>query len=131
MDTILKVIVLLASAWLAYIVARGERSGRALSPSAIVGVFLMLFGGIAFGLLRVESFFAPKLIDFKNARFVSDGLTAMITDASDTDLLVGGLIVLAGLVVLSLDLLGKVDVMSKLDSAIGNAAHRPSSPSGD
>ena len=130
MDTILKVIVLLASAWFAYIVARGERGARSLSSSAVVGVFLTLFGSIAFGLLRVESYFSPKLIDVKNAHFISSGYSATLSDASEGNLLIAGLIVLAALVVLALDLLGKVDVMSKLDAAIGNTAHRPS-PGGD
>jgi hypothetical protein len=130
MDTILKLIVLLASAWLAYVVARGERGVRAVSPSAVIGIFLAVFGSIGFGLLRIENYFAPKLVDEKNLHGVLNGMTVTYSDAKDGSLLVAGLVLLAALVVLSLDLLGKVDLMSKLDAAIGNAAHRPS-PGGD
>jgi hypothetical protein len=131
MDTILKVIVLLASAWLAYVVARGERGVRTVSPAAIVGIFLTLFGSIAFGLLRVESYFTPKIIDVNNLQVYGNTIQALVTDSGEGSLLIAGLLVLAALVVLSLDLLGKVDVMSKLDAAIANTAHRPSSPGGD
>lgn len=131
MDTILKVIVLIVSAWFAYVIMRAERGGRAWAPSSLVAAFLMLFGGVAFGLLRIESYFAPKLIDAENLRFIGDTGSATLTSASDTDLFVGGVIVIAVVVVLALDLLGKIDVMSKVNEAIANAANKGTTPSGD
>lgn len=112
MDAIVWLVILLVSAVLAYMVTAGERGARAWQPMTSIGIFLALFGMISSGLLIVwSSLLRPKLVD---------------EFPSENTLLFVGLIVIAALVVLALDLLGTIDVMSKMTSSI----NRPNIGSG-
>jgi cytochrome bd-type quinol oxidase subunit 2 len=120
MDAIVWLVLMLVSAWLAYMAVSGERHLRAWQPVTAVGLFLALFGGIAFGLNTVwDRFFRPKLVD---------------DFASPNTLLFVGLIIVAALVVLVLDLLGTIDVMSKVQGAATSRADTirrpPAGPAG-
>jgi hypothetical protein len=88
---------------LAYTIVVSERRGRTWSPVTTIGIFLALFGLIRLALDGTWSWLSPKLTD---------------TIPSETDLLLGGLVILAVLVVLALDLLGKVDVMTKVRQGV-------------
>jgi hypothetical protein len=79
-------------------------------------VFLALFGAISFGLLGVWSHLAPKLVD----QF-----------ASDNSLFFVGLIVTAALVVLVLDLLGTINVMSRVQDSINRPSTGGNASGGD
>jgi hypothetical protein len=113
MDAIVWLVLMLVSAWLAYTVVAGERRGGTWSGAAGVGLFMAVFGGVLFGLLAVwERLLRPKLVD---------------DFASENTLLFVGLLVVAVLVVLVLDLLGTIDVMSKVQGATNrpDTARRP------
>ena len=106
----------LASAVLAYMVTAGERGTRAWQPITSVGIFLALFGTISGGLLTVWSrLLSPKLVD---------------EFPSENTLLFVGLLVVAALVVLVLDLLGTIDVMSKVIASTNRANVGPGGASG-
>jgi cytochrome bd-type quinol oxidase subunit 2 len=120
MDAIVWLILMLLSAWLAYAAISGEGRARAWQPMTSVGLFLAVFGGIAFGLLMVwDRFFRPKLVD---------------DFASANTLLFIGLLIAAALVVLVLDLLGTIDIMSKVQGATAGRADSirrpPAGPAG-
>lgn len=109
MDAIVWLVILLASAILAYMVAAGERGARSWRPLTSVGIFLAIFGTISLGLLNIWStLLRPKLVD------VGDY-------PGENTLLFIGLIIVAALVVLILDLLGTIDVMSKMTATIDRA----------
>jgi hypothetical protein len=114
-DAIIWLVLLLLSAWLAYEVTASERRSRAWGGAAAVGVFLLAFGAISVGLLTVwNNLLRPKLVD---------------DFPSENTLLFVGLIVVAALVVLILDLLGTINVISAARAQMGQmSANRPSSP---
>jgi hypothetical protein len=117
MDAIVWLVILLASALLAYMVTAGERGARAWQPLTGVGVFLALFGTISFGLLTVwDRLFAPKLVD----EFPGENTLLFI-----------GLLVVGALVVLVLDLLGTIDVMSKVTASMNRPNIGPGGAAGD
>lgn len=116
MDAIVWLVLALVSIWLAYTVVTGERRGRAWAPATSVGVFLAIFGGTFYGLFTVwNTFFRPKLVD---------------DFASENTLLFVGLLVVAALVAMILDLLGTVDIMSKVQGNTGRQNTTQSPPSG-
>jgi len=116
-DAIVWLVILLASAMLAYMVTAGERGTRAWQPMTSINIFLALFGTISGGLLAVwNNLFRPKLVD---------------EFPSENTLLFVGLVVVAALVVLVLDLLGTVDVMSKVTASANRANVGPGGASGD
>lgn len=117
MDAIVWLVILLASALLAYMVTAGERGARAWQPMTSIGVFLALFGTISIGLMTVwNTLLRPKLVD---------------DFPSENTLLFMGLIVVAALVVLILDLLGTIDVMGRVTSAANSANIGRGGASGD
>jgi hypothetical protein len=119
MDTIVQVILMIVSAWLAYAVVSAEWRARTRVPTTLIGLYLAVFGGISFGLLSVWNWLSPKLTD---------------TFPSESDLLVGGIVVVAALVVFALDLLGTIDLMGQLQQSINRANSgrpNPGGPSGD
>jgi hypothetical protein len=78
---------------------------------------MAVFGGTLFGLFTVwNTFFRPKLVD----QF-----------ASENTLLFVGLIVAAAMVVAVLDLLGTIDVMSKIQGGTSRPAAPPPGPGAD
>lgn len=108
MDAIVWLVLALVSIWLAYTVASGERRGRSWAPVTSVGVFMAIFGGTFYGLFTVwNTFFRPKLVD---------------DFASENTLLFVGLLVVAALVAMILDLLGTIDIMSKIQGGTGRPA---------
>lgn len=112
MDTIFKVILLVLAAVFAYAAVAAERPARKWSPVTTIGVYLALFGAVAFGFLRVQSYYSPKLTDIDSF-------------PSDTDLLIGGLVALVAVIVLALDLLGTIDLMGQLQRAISGGSGSP------
>jgi len=110
MDAIVWLVLALGSIYLAYSVVAGERRGRAWAPTTSVGVFMAVFGGSFYGLMTIwEAFFRRKLVD---------------DFASENTLLFVGLLVVAAMVVMILDLLGTVDLMSKIQGG----TTRPAGP---
>jgi hypothetical protein len=110
MDAIVWLVLALVSIWLAYTVVSSERRGRAWAPVTSVGVFMAIFGGTFYGLFTVwNMFFRPKLVD---------------DFASENTLLFVGLLIVAALVAMVLDLLGTIDIMSKVQGS----TNRPSGP---
>ncbi|RIK39115.1 MAG: hypothetical protein DCC58_15770 [Chloroflexi bacterium] len=105
MDTIFRVIIWIIAAVFAYSVVASERRARAWSPLVIIGVYLTFFGATTFALLNVYNFFSPKITDGRSF-------------PSETDWLVGGLVVLTVVVVLALDLLDKIDIMGQIQRAV-------------
>lgn len=103
MYAVIWLVLMLASAWLSYTIVAGERRNRSWASVTSVGVFLALFGGIAYGLQSVWAALASKLVD---------------QYASENTQLFVGLIVTAALVVMVLDLLGIVNVMSRVQEAV-------------
>lgn len=103
MDTIVNLILLIASAWVAYVITTTERRGRPWGGMASVGVFLALFGGMSFGLQAIWNWLSPKLTD---------------SVPSDNDQLFAGFIILAILVALALDLWGRIDILGKVRESI-------------
>ncbi len=63
MDTIVQVVLMVASAWLAYAIASSERRSRMWNPLTSLGIYLALFGVVSYGLLTVWSWLSPKLTD--------------------------------------------------------------------
>lgn len=121
MDAIVWLVLALVSIWLAYTVVAGERRGRAWAPMTSVGVFMAVFGGTLFGVMTVwNNFFRPKLVDDR---------------ASENTLLFVGLIIVAAMVAMILDLLGTIDIMSKVQGGTnrpaGPAAPPPTGPGAD
>jgi hypothetical protein len=116
-DTIIQVILLIICAWLAYAAVSNERRTRALMATSALGWYLAAFGGISFGVLYIwNNWLSPKLTD---------------TFPSESDLLIGGIVVLAALVVFALDLLGKIDIVGQLQQSINKASTgRPAGPTG-
>lgn len=106
MDTIVQLILMIVSAWLAYMITSAERRGHAWGGMASVGIFLALFGGLSFGLLQVWSWISPKLTD---------------SFPSENDLLFAGLIITLVVIVLALDLWGRIDIMGKMRDSINKA----------
>jgi hypothetical protein len=104
-DTIVQLVLMVVSAWLAYMIVVAERRGRAWTGMTNLGVFLALFGGLSFGLLQLWGWISPKLTD---------------SFPSENDLLFTGLVITAVLVVLALDLLGRINLMGKMRESIGN-----------
>jgi hypothetical protein len=116
-DAIVWLVIMLASALLAYMVTAGERRARSWQPMTSIGIFLALYGTISIGLLSLwNNLLSPKLVD---------------EFPSENTLLFVGLIVVAALVVLVLDLLGTIDVMSKVTSSINQANIGSGGASGD
>ncbi|HUG15105.1 MAG TPA: hypothetical protein VMM78_08800 [Thermomicrobiales bacterium] len=116
MDAIVWLVLALVSIWLAYTVVTGERRGRTWASTTSVGVFMAVFGGTLYGLFTVwEAFFRRKLVD---------------DFASENTLLFVGLLVVAALVVMILDLLGTIDIMSKIQGGTGRPAGPTAPPSG-
>jgi purine-cytosine permease-like protein len=116
-DAIMWLIIGLASAWLAYSVAVSERSSRALSGSAAIGVLLAIFGAVMIGLGQLYSvYLRSKLID---------------DISSDNTMMFVGVIVIAGLVALALDLLGTIDIMGQIQKSMNSGRPNPGGPSGD
>lgn len=103
MRIIVELVLLIASAWLAYMIASAERRGRAWGGMASVGVFLALFGGLSYGLLQLWGWLSPKLTD---------------SFPSENDNLFVGLIITLVLVILALDLWGRIDIMGKMRDSI-------------
>lgn len=118
MDTIFKVILWILAAIFAYAAVAAERRMRKWSPLTTIGVFLALFGGATFGLLQIQSYYSRKLTDFDSF-------------ASENDLLAGGLVVLVAVIVLALDLLGKIDIMGQIQRAVGGADPAPKGPNSE
>jgi Kef-type K+ transport system membrane component KefB len=102
-DTIVQLVLMIVSAWLAYSITSAERSGRAWGGMATVGVYLALFGGLSFGLLQLWSWLRPKLTD---------------SFPSENDSLFAGIIIAIVVVVLALDLWGRIDLMGKMRESI-------------
>jgi MFS family permease len=102
-ETIVELILLIVSAWLAYSITVVERRGHTWGGMASVGFYLALFGGLSFGLLAVWGWISPKLTD---------------SIPSENDELFAGLIITAVVVVLALDLWGKIDIMGKMRESI-------------
>ena len=115
-DAIIWLIIGLVSVWLAYSVVAAERRSRAWGPATAIGVYLALFGAAAGGLNWVYGLMRPKLVD---------------DFPSENTLLFIGLIVLAGLVVLALDLVGTIDIMSQIQKSMNSGRPNPGGPSGD
>ena len=113
-------IIGLASAWLAYSVVAGERRSRAWGGSGSVGALLGVFGAVMIGLGQVYSLFLRgKLVD---------------DISSENTMLFVGLVVIAALVVLALDLLGTIDIMSQVQKSmnkVDTGRPNPGGPSGD
>ena len=118
MDAIIRLVLMLVSAWLAYAAVASERRPRAWSGTASIGVFLAVFGAASLGLTNLwDSFLRPKLVN----DFPSEGTLLFI-----------GLLTVAWLVVLALDLLGVIDIMSKARASMERAnTSRPAAPGGD
>lgn len=115
-DAIVWLVLALVSIWLAYSVVAAERRSRRWEPVTSVGVFMAVFGGTLFGLLTVwNNFFRPKLVD---------------DFASENTLLFVGLIIVAAMVAMILDLLGTVDIMSKIQGGPNRPAGPAAPPSG-
>jgi hypothetical protein len=104
-DTIFKVILWILAAIFAWAAVEALRRTRNWSPVATIGVYLALFGGATFGLLQIQSYYSRKLTDFDSF-------------PSENDLFAGGLVILAVVIVLALDLLGKVDIMGQIQRAV-------------
>ncbi|MDQ3547544.1 MAG: hypothetical protein M3439_01890 [Chloroflexota bacterium] len=120
MDAIMWLIIGLVSAWLAYSVVAGERRGRAMAGMGAVGAFLAVFGAVMLGLGQVYSLFLrDKLVD---------------DISSENTMLFVGLVVIAALVVLALDLLGTIDIMGQIQKSMNKTdtgRPNPGGPSGD
>jgi hypothetical protein len=116
-DAIMWLIIGLASAWLAYSVAANERSSRALRGSAAIGVLLAIFGAVMIGLGQLYSvYLRSKLVD---------------EISSENTMMFVGVIVIAGLVALALDLLGTIDIMGQIQKSMNSGRPNPGGPSGD
>jgi hypothetical protein len=106
-DAIFWLVIGLASAWLAYAVVAGERRGHTWAAATVIGIYLAVFGGVFFGLGQLWGLFLrDKLVD----EFPSENTMLFI-----------GLVIIAGLVVLALDLLGIIDIMGKLRESMDRA----------
>ncbi len=119
MDAIIWLIIGIASAWMAYSVVAAERRSRGWVGSSAVGVYLALFGAVSAGLAWVYGLLRPKLID---------------DFPSENTMLFVGLVVISVLVVLALDLLGKIDIMSQIQKSMSKAdsgRRSPGGPTGD
>ncbi len=115
MDAIMWLVLFLASAWLAYTVVAAERRNRAWAGVTSVGVFLALFGTISYGLLAIwNNLLRPKLVD---------------SLPGENTLLFVGILVVGGLVFFILELLGTIDVMSRIQVTMDRP--KPGTPSGD
>jgi hypothetical protein len=115
-DAILWLIIGLASTWMAYSVVAGERRSRSWGGASSIGVYLALFGAVSTGLAWVYGFLRPKLID---------------DIPSDNTMMFVGLVVIAAMVVLALDLLGTIDIMSQIQKSLNTGRPNPGGPSGD
>ncbi len=119
MDAIMWLLIGLASTWMAYSVVTAERRSRGWGGASAVGLYLALFGAVSTGLAWVYGFLRPKLID---------------DFPSENTMLFVGLVVIAGLVVMALDLLGTIDIMSQIQKSVNKAdtgRPNPGGPSGD
>jgi hypothetical protein len=109
-DTIVQVVLMVASAWLAFTIVSAERRSRMWAPITSLGIYLALFGVVSSGLLTVWGWMSPKLTD---------------TAPSENDYLFAGILILAAVVVFALDLLGKVDLMGKMRENMNRANPGP------
>ena len=117
MDAIMWLIIGLASAWLAYSVAANERSSRALRGSAAIGVLLAIFGAVMIGLGQLYSvYLRSKLVD---------------DISSENTMMFVGVVVIAGLVALALDLIGTIDIMGQIQKSMNTGRPNTGGPSGD
>jgi hypothetical protein len=114
-DTIVQVVLMVASAWLAYTIVSAERRTRVWNPVTSVGIYLALFGVVSYGLLTIWSWMSPKLTD---------------TFPSENDYLFAGILILAAVVVFALDLLGKIDMMGKMRDSMNRANPGPGTGAG-
>jgi drug/metabolite transporter (DMT)-like permease len=116
-DAIMWLIIGLASAWLAYSVAVNERSSRALQGSAAIGVLLAIFGAVMIGLGQLYSvYLRSKLVD---------------DISSENTMMFVGIVVIAGLVALALDLIGTIDIMGQIQKSMNTGRPNTGGPSGD
>lgn len=117
MDAIMWLIIGLASAWLAYTVTSSEGRSRAWGGATTIGVLLGVFGTVMFGLGQIYSvFLRAKLVD---------------RISGENSMLFVGILVIAGLVVLALDLLGKIDIMGQVQKSLNSSRPNTGGPSGD
>lgn len=116
MDAIIWLIIGLVSVWLAYSVVAVERRRHGWGGVTAVGVYIAVFGAAAAGLDWVYGLMRPKLVDDL---------------PSENALLFVGLVVLAGLIVLALDLFGTIDIMSQVQKSMHSGRPNPGGPSGD
>lgn len=116
MDAILWLVIGLVSTWMAYSVVAAERTGRNWGSASAVGVYLALFGTVSAGLGWIYGFLRPKLID---------------DIPSENTMLFVGLVIIAVLVVLALDLLGTIDIMAQIQKSVNSGRPNPGGPSGD
>lgn len=112
MDTIFKVILWIAAAIFAYAAVSAVRRTRTWSPIVTIGVYLAFFGGATYGLLLVQSFYSRKLTDLNSF-------------PTENDLLAGGLVILLAVIVLGLDLLGKIDIVGQIRKAANSGDSNP------
>jgi hypothetical protein len=98
-DTIIRMLIMIVSALIAYAMVGSERRSRALPAASSLGLYFAVFGGVLFGLLHIWDWLSPKLTD---------------TVPTKNNLLVAGIITLAVVVVLALDLIGRIDIMSPM-----------------
>jgi len=115
MDAIMWLIIGLASAWLAYSVAASERSSRGWRGSSAIGALLAIFGAVMFGLGTLyDQFFRAKLVD---------------DISSENTMMFVGVVIIAGLVALALDLLGTIDIMGQIQKSVNTSRPNPGGPS--
>jgi hypothetical protein len=115
-DAIMWLIIGLVSAWMAYSVVVAERKGRGWGSAGAIGVYLALFGAVSSGLVWVYGMMRPKLVD---------------DFPSENTLLFVSLVVIAGLIVLALDLIGTIDIVGQIQKSINSGRPNPGGPSGD
>jgi hypothetical protein len=116
-DAIMWLIIGLASAWLAYSVTSSERGSRGWGSVTVIGVLLAVFGGVMIGLGQIYNvYLRAKLVDELS---------------SENSMLFVGIVVIAGLVVLALDLLGTIDIMGQIQKSVNSGRPNPGGPSGD
>jgi hypothetical protein len=115
-DAIIQLVLLLISVWVAYSVAVAAKS-HLWTGTASLGIYLAAFGAASYGLLNLWEYFRPKLVDDL---------------PGEGTLLFVGLVTLAALVVMALDLMGMVDIMGKVRQSVNRPdMGRPAAPSGD